>query len=237
MKRTIRLFAIIALMIASVNAFAQKPFAGKITYELSAEGITDPNIAAQLAEQTMEYTVMGNCCRMDMNVGIDMTTIENGNSKTFTIILGIPGYGKYYIQTTEEEIQKKLATTKMDYNYTGEEKTITGYKCQKVILTETDLETDEEKVTVLWVTNELGLGDNINFYKHAGLKGYPLCTEQTQEINGENVTVITTATKIVPDKKLKPTFVLLPSDAKPFEEAPEELKQMLGGLADDDEEE
>ena len=49
--------------------------------------------------------------------------------------------------------------------------------------------------------------------------------------------MITPATKIVPDKKVKPTFFLLPSDAKPLDEAPEELKQMLGGLADDDEEE
>lgn len=236
MKRTIRLFAIIALMVASVSAFAQKPFAGKITYELSAEGIKDPNIAAELAEQSMEYTVMGNCCRMDMSVGIDMTTIENGNSKTYTIIFGIPGYGKYYIQQTEEDIQKRLATTKMDYNYTGEEKTITGYKCQKVIQTITDLETDEEHVIVMWVTNELGLGDAINFFQHPGLKGYPLCIEQTQEINGEDVTVITTATKIVPDKKVKATAFLLPSDAKSLDEAPEELKQMLGGIGDDDEE-
>ena len=56
------------------------------------------------------------------------------------------------------------------------------------------------------------------------------------EINGENLTIITSATKIVPDKKVKPTAFLLPSDAKPIEEAPEELKQMLGGMGDDDEE-
>lgn len=236
MKRTIRLFAIIALMIASVSAFAQKPFAGKITFELSAEGISDPNVAAELAEQTMEYTVMGSSSRLDMNVGIDFTTILNGNNKTSTIILGIPGYGKYYIQQTAEEIQKELANIKIDYNYTGEEKTISGYKCQKVIMTQTDLETDEEEVTVLWVTSDLGLSDDINFFQHPNLKGYPLSLEQSKEINGEKVKVITTATKIVPDKKVKPTMFLLPSDAKPIDEAPEELKQMLGGLAGDDDE-
>lgn len=236
MKRTIRLFAIIALMIASVSAFAQKPFAGKITFELSAEGITDPNIAAELAEQTLEYTVMGNCCRMDMNIGVDFSTILNGNSKTYTIIMGIPGYGKYYIQQTAEDIQKEMSNIKMDYDYTGEEKTISGYKCQKVILHKTDLETDEEENIVLWVTKELGLGDDINFFQYPNLKGYPLSVEQSKEINGENVKVITTATKIVPDKKVKPTLFLLPSDAKPLDEAPEELKQMLGGLAGDDEE-
>lgn len=236
MKRTIRLFAIIALMIASVSAFAQKPFAGKITFELSAEGITDPNIAAELAEQSMEYTVMGNCSRMDMNVGIDFTTILNGNNKTSTIVLGIPGYGKYYIQQTAEDIQKAMATVKIDFNYTGEEKTISGYKCKKVVMSKTDLETDEESTIVLWVTSDLGLGDDINFAQYPGLKGYPLSIEQSREINGENVKVITTATKIVPDKKVKPTLFLLPSDAKSIDDAPEELKQMLGGLVGDDDE-
>ena len=184
----------------------------------------------------MEYIVMGNNFRMEMSQGIDIITIGNGNNKTYTVVLGIPGYGKYYIQQTEEDIQKKMATTKMDYNYTGEEKTISGYKCQKVIMTETDLETDEEETVVLWVTTELGLGDDINFFQHPGLKGYPLCMETKTDLNGENVTIVTTATKIVPDKKVKPTSFLLPSDAKPFDEAPEELKQMLGGIGADDEE-
>ncbi len=235
MKRTIRLFAIIAMMIASVSAFAQKPFAGKITFEVSAEGISDPNVAAELAEQSVEYTVMGNCYRTDMNVGIDMTTIVNGNNKTYTIILGIPGYGKYYIQKKQEDLEKKKSTQKYDYQYTEETKTIAGYNCKKVNVTVTDLETDEESSVVLWVTNELGLGDEINAFDHPDLKGYPLSTEVKTEMNGENVTIITTATKVTPDKKLKPSAFLLPSDAKDIKDAPEDLKQMLGGLGEDDE--
>lgn len=236
MKRSIRLFAIIALMIASVSAFAQKPFAGKITFEVSAEGISDPNIAAELAEQTVEYTVMGNCYRTDMNVGIDMTTIVNGNNKTYSIILGVPGYGKYYIQKKQSDLDKKRSTQKYDYQYTEESKSIVGYNCKKVILTVTDLETDEEESVVLWVTNELGLGDAINAFDHPDLKGYPLSTEVKSEINGEKVTIITTATKLTPIKKLKPTAFLLPADAKNIEDAPQDLKEMLGALDDDDDE-
>lgn len=235
MKKQTRLFLIIAMMICTVGAFAQKPFAGNITFEMSAEGSTDPNIAAELAEQTMEYTVMGNSYRMDMNQGVDVTTIVNGNSKTYTVIIGIPGYGKYYIQKTEEDIQKKQSTTKYDYNYTDETKTISGYTCKKVIVTVTDLETDEEDSAVLWVTSELGLGDDINFADHPGLKGYPLSTEVKTELNGENVTLITTATKIVPNKKVKATSFLLPSDAQDIKEAPDELKQMLGMGGEGDE--
>ena len=41
---------------------------------------------------------------------------------------------------------------------------------------------NEEQTVTLWVTNELGLGDDINFAEHPGLKGYPLCTEAKTEI-------------------------------------------------------
>jgi hypothetical protein len=228
MKKQLRLMMIIAMMICTVSTFAQKPFAGHITFETTAEGCSDPNVAAELAEQTVEYTVMGNSYRLDMSVGIDVSVISNGNNKTVTTVFNIPGYGKYYRKITAEELQKKQANTKYDYKYSDETKTIAGYTCKKVIVTATDLETDEEETATLWVTNELGLGDDINFAEHPDLKGYPLSTEAKTEINGEQVTIITSATKIVPDKKVKATEFLLPSDAKDFKDAPEDLKQMLG---------
>lgn len=243
MKRTIRLFAIIALMITSVSAFAQKPFAGNITFEMSAEGCSDPNIAAQLAEQTREYTVMGNSYRMDISdQGLDVSIITNGNSKTVTVVLNIQGYGKYYNQLTEEGLKSKMGTTKFDFNYTEEAKVIAGYNCKKVVLKITDLETDEEDEVILWVTSELGLGDDINFSSYPGLKGYPLSTEMTTDINGEEVTIVTTATKVVPNKKVKATNFLLPSDAVSYKEAPEDIKpgvvnilKMVGGLIEEEE--
>ena len=91
---------IIAMMICTVSTFAQKPFAGHITFETTAEGCSDPNVAAELAEQTVEYTVMGNSYRLDMSVGIDVSVISNGNNKTVTTVFNIPGYGKYYRKET-----------------------------------------------------------------------------------------------------------------------------------------
>lgn len=225
---------VIAAMFLTVSTFAQKPFAGRIVFEITAEGTSNPAIAAELAESSMEYIVMGNNYRMNMNQGIDIITIANGNNKTYTVVLGIPGYGNYYIQKTTEDIQKRESTVKTDYEYTDETRTIAGYNCKKVNVKATDLETDEEETAVMWVTTELGLGDDINFYDHPGLKGYPLRTEVKTEIDGENVTVCTTATSVTPDKKIKPTMFLLPSDAKSFEEAPDELKQMLGGASDEE---
>lgn len=225
---------VIAAMFLTASIFAQKPFAGRIVFEITAEGTSNPAIAAELAESSMEYIVMGNNYRMNMNQGIDIITIANGNNKTYTVVLGFPGYGNYYIQKTTEDIQKRESTVKTDYEYTDETRTIAGYNCKKVNVKVTDLETDEEDTAVMWVTTELGLGDDINFYDHPGLKGYPLRTEVKTEIDGENVTVCTTAISVTPDKKIKPTMFLLPSDAKSFEEAPDELKQMLGGASDEE---
>lgn len=234
MKKQIRLLMVIAAMFLTVSTFAQKPFAGRIVFEITAEGTTNPAIAAELAESSMEYIVMGNNYRMNMNQGIDIITIANGNNKTYTVVLGIPGYGNYYIQQTAEDLEKKQNKVKTDYEYTEETRTIAGYNCKKVNVKVTDLETDEEENAVMWVTTELGLGDDINFYDHPGLKGYPLRTEMKTEIDGENVTLCTTATSITPDKKIKPTMFLLPSDAKSIKEAPDELKQMLGMGADEE---
>lgn len=228
MKKQFRLLAIAAILFMGLNAFAQKPFAGTIIFETTVSGTDDPNITAQLAEMTQEYIVMGNNYRSNVNQGIDVITIANGTNKTLSVILGVPGYGKYYIETTGEDIQKKMETTDMKYDYTGETMQIAGYNCQKVIITATDKETDEEEQIVLYVTSELGLGDAINFATFPELKGYPLRTEQKTEINGDEVTLIQTATSIVPNKKLKPTAFLMPSDAKPIKEAPAELLQMLG---------
>lgn len=219
------------MMICTVGAFAQKPFAGNITFEMTAEGCSDPNIAAQLAEQSLEYTVMGNNFRMDIaDEGLDVSFITNGNNKTESVVLNIQGYGKFYCQKNEEQIKNELNTTKFDYNYTDESKVIAGYNCKKVILKETDLETDEEKEVVLWVTSELGLGDDINFSKYPELKGYPLGNSVVSEINGEEVTIVTTATKVAPNKKVKATNFLLPSDAVLYSEAPEDIKPGLISL-------
>lgn len=224
-----RIFTIIAMMVLSVSAFAQKPFAGNITFESTSPDCKDPNILSQLAEETQEIIVMGNNWRMNLNVGIDLIIISNGNSKTLTTIYDIPAYGKYYNKLTADQLQEMTANIKRDYEYTDETKSVTGYNCKKVIVKSTNLETDEEKTEFLWVTTELGLGDEINFAQYPGLKGYPLITEEKKEFNGEEFTVITTATKITPNKKVKATDFLLPSDAKDFEDAPEDLKKMLGG--------
>jgi len=228
MKKQISLWMIAIMFFGVVTTFAQKPFAGTITFETTAEGTDDPNIAAQLSELTQEVIVMGNNTRTNMSQpGIDVINISNGDYNLKTMVLDIPGYGKYYIENDAEKLQEALKKVKFDYKYTDETKSIAGYNCKKVNVTETNLESDEETAIVLWVTEELMTGPNINFGTYPDLKGYVMCTEVKKAIEGNDMTIVVTATKVTPNKKVKPTTFLRPSDAKPIEEAPEELKKML----------
>lgn len=229
MKKQISLWIAVIMIFGTLTMFAQKPFAGTITFEMSAEGSNDPNIAAQFADVSEEVIVMGNNTKTVLNqMGVGIIQISNGDYKLATTIIDVPGLGKYYTEQDASKIQKIFETKKIDYEYTEETKVIAGYNCKKVNVKITDLESDEEVTYVAWVTSELLLGDDINFSTYPGLKGYPLSLEIPQEINGENLTVITKATAVTPSKKVKSSSFLRPSDAINFKDASDDVKQMLG---------
>ena len=221
----------VAILCGVMTLSAQKPFAGRIQYETSIEGTDDPNLQAAQAGITTEKIVMGNCVKEVVNQsGIGGISITNGDYNIVYYILDISAYnmGKYYKETKGEELQKQLAASKCDYEYTNETKDVAGYKCTKVVATITDLESDEESTAVYWVTNDLNVGPNINFAEFPGLKGFPLVIEKQSEYNGVSFTVVQTATLVKADKKIKATEFFRPSDAVTFDEMSPELKAQLG---------
>ncbi len=229
MKKQITLWMAVIMLFGTISMFAQKPFAGTIVFETTAEGTDDPNVAAQLSELTQEVTILGNNTKTAINqMGVGIINITNGDYKLVTTVIDIPGYGKYYIEKEEADIKKSFETTKMEFDYTTETKEIAGYNCKKVVLNMTDLESDEESSMVLWVTDDLLTGDQINFSNYPGLKGYPLRVEVKQDINGEELTIIQTAKTITPSKKVKASNFLRPSDSTPMKDAPDELKSAFG---------
>ncbi len=222
-------------LFGTIATFAQKPFAGTIVFETTAEGTDDPNVAAELAELSQEVTLLGNNTKTAINqMGIGIINITNGDYKLVTTIIDIPGYGKYYIEKEDADIKKMFETSKLDFNYTDEAREIAGYNCKKVVITITDLESDEETSAVLWVTDELMTGDDVNFSTYPGLKGYPLRVEVKQDVNGEELTLIQTAKTVTPSKKVKASNFLRPSDSTPIKDAPAELKAMFG-MSDEEE--
>lgn len=228
MKKQISLLFVIFMMCATFSTFAQKPFVGTIVYEYSADGTDDPNVQSQLAAMKQEVTVMGNSTKTVADMGIGVINLTNGDYNLVTTIFDIPGYGKFYIEQDAEKLKENQEKVEYKYNETGDKKVIAGYNCKKVEVTVLDKETDEESTIILWMTDELLLGDNINFSQYPGLKGYPLCTEVTTDQTGETITIVTTATSVTPNKKIKSTNFLRPSDATPMSDAPEDIKKALG---------
>lgn len=228
MKKQITLWMAVIMLFGTITMFAQKPFAGTIVFEYTAVGTDDPNINSQLAQLKNELTIMGNCTKTVADMGISVTNITNGDYKFTTTIYDIPGYGKYYIEQDEKEITKAFEKSDIKIEYAGETKTICDYNCKKVNVSVTDKETDEVTTIVLWVTEDLLVGENLNFDKYPGLKGVPLCTEITTDQTGEEITIVCTATSVTPNKKIKSTNFLRPSDSTPLKDAPEDIKKALG---------
>ena len=233
MKRHLLLLALAAGLF--ITASAQKPFQGTIKSKISVEGTTDPNILANVPDHA-ETIIFGNKHKIVMNQGngVSTTIIRDGDLKVMYIVIDVPGFGKYYIKSTKEAIEKKRALSKYDFTYTEEYKTILGYNCQKVIVKITNLEDDETKTGVMYVTNDPSFSDGTNFFETPGLKGWPMRSENTQTLDdGTEFTVIQEAAELVPNKKLKLLDFLLPSDAKDLKQD-KDAQQMFGINLDDE---
>ena len=228
--------AVVMLGLVSLVS-AQKPFAGTIKMHSHIEGTDDPNILSQ-GESDYSIMLFGNYTKtvMSPQEGFGIITITNGDAKNVLTILDIMGMGKYYIEIPAEKIQERNKNTKYDYNKTGEKKTIAGYECEKVVVTETDLETDESESAVVYVSTDINNSDAINFQQMPGLAGYPLRMESKQDVDGTEITVIVEAVEVIPNKKLKIVDFMMPSDAQDIKSNPQ-LMKMLGMGGDDEDEE
>jgi hypothetical protein len=236
MKKVCLVLAVVMMGFISLVS-AQKPFAGTIKTHTHIEGTDDPNILSE-GESDASIQIFGNYTKMVRNIqeGFGITSISNGDTKSNIVILDIMGMGKFFIETPAEKILEAQKTVKYDYDKTGEKKTIAGYECEKVVVTVTDLETDESKSFVEYVTTALNVGENINFAETPGLAGYSLRSEIKQDIEGTEVTIITEATEIIPNKKLKAVDFMMPADAQDIKTNPQ-LMKMLGMGGDDEDEE
>jgi hypothetical protein len=204
----------------SVNLSAQKPFAGIIKTETRAEGTDDVNITANYPQE-LTMTVMGNMAMLKMD---PMTIIQNGEKNQLTVLLDftVYGMGMYHKSKT-----MSLSKTK-EYKYVTDKtdtKTILGYNCYKITGTEINLEDDEETTTIYYVSDDFLPG-----FKHVGepgLIGFPLLTITEVKNITSSYSIVQEVKEIKADKKIKDTTFMLPSTAKPFSEAPDELGEVI----------
>lgn len=237
MKKLSLILLTVALFCVTDFVSAQKVTGYTIKSKFTAEGTTDANFLSQLPSEVTEL-VLGNRSKQVMQIqeGVGIITLMNGDNKEYYQIYDIAGFGKGYVKMNEEKLKERRDKAKYDFNYTGEKKTIANYECEKVEVKVTDLETDDEETMVVYVSKDLNPTDAMNFVTFPGLVGYVLRAETHTEYEGDNVTLIQEVYEVTPNKKIKSVDFLLPSDAVDIMESPQ-WKSMLGMGGDDEEEE
>lgn len=226
MKKLNVLFLVVIVML-SFTLSAQKPFSGKIKYKTTITGTDDPSVTSQEIPET-EILILGNQTKsVSIQPFGSMTKISNGDEKNITILFEFNGMGKYYMTVTDSLLKEEQKFVSFKYEYLDETKQVAGYTCKKVKCTQTNLETDEETVVYVYVSNEISNNDVLNFDRFTGLVGFPMVIETpyNEEIPGamvnEEVSEVDTAFKV------KSIDFLLPSDAIYVKDY-KELKQKLG---------
>ena len=220
-----RLSVLIILLsaISIQTTFAQKKakaFMGEIVMNITYDGTWDP---ATLAQQPKQTTILMTEKKSKTEIlagGASIATISNANDSSMIILINAMGM-KFYVKQTKDKIMESLSDKpEPKIVYTDETKTIAGYVCKKAEYITID-EYDEEVVTIVYYTEEIG-HPAMNFgNQFHGLKGFPMeYTTQTDE--GK----ITFSVSSIKAKKIKDTVFLIPSDYD--EMTPEMLKQMGG---------
>lgn len=224
-KTTVTLFLIVVFCFSITTATfgGGKPFKGTIVYELVYSGDIDP---ATLAQQPKEVTVyvLGNKSKTEIQQGgAYITQIQDGDSKTQTVLLDIEMAGKkFVIRKSAEDIEKEMSELpESTIRYVEETKEIAGYTCSKGELVTKDDE-GEEKISTFYYTNDLG-NKAWNFgTKYQDVDGAILEYEE-----GAGDFSVKFIAKLIKKGKVKETDFLVPED---FEEVtPEQLREMFGG--------
>jgi hypothetical protein len=226
--KKIALLSLIILLAASYSLKTQKSFAGEIRFETKIEGTDDPNLLASAESQTQTVTILGNKSKsvMKPNDMVAVTQVWDGDKGTASVVIEITGMGKYFKKWDAEQYKEKMKFNDFSYSYENDYITICDYKCQKVVVTITNLEDDSQTDITLYVTNEIGTS-KLNGDQFVGLEGYPLMAIQPLKEYCDECVLVMQATKITP-KKIKDVDFLLPDDAKNIDDDPE-MKEMLKG--------
>ncbi len=219
MRKIATAAVVLMIMVASsLTTIAQKPFKGKVVYEIKYEGRElTPNEKMQMPTQmTMLFgddkvkqeteTPMGN-----------VVVIEDLANKKTTMLLDLMGNKVALVQpdTVKMKENKNLKIEEKD-----ETKTIAGYKAKKMVISKGDTTIE------LYYAVDLYLADGNKLYGFdKRLKNIPL--EYTLPTQDEDLTLKYKAKEVTPMKKVKKKEFKIPPDYQQV--TMEEFKKMFGG--------
>lgn len=239
MKRTIKLFLVVALMATSVTLVnaqkAKKPFSGTITFALSYDGV-EPAQLAQMPTSTV-MKISENKQKTTVDLGqYAYVSVTDGDIESSIFWIDVMGQklGYNLDKATLDKAKTEDTSPKPVITKSEETKEIAGVKCNKMTIVSTDEETGDVTTSTIWYSEELGFNEKLNFMSSdRGITGIVLGTE-TSDGKMTNKSYAT----LIKKEKIKSTEFLIPADAemsKSVKEFSENMKAKFGGGGGDDE--
>lgn len=222
MMKKIFLFSLLVFLSTIIQA---QSFEGKIVFNVTINGIDDPQASAMLPKEATAY-FKGTKSRMEMSLmmGMKNVTITDGATNKSTTLMDLMG-NKYAIDNstdkTTEESKKLYESAKV--SITNEKKKIAGYTCTKAIVEFPSLTSkgQTEKIE-MWFTKELSLNKSYANGPMSKIDGSVL------EFNiNQGAFVMNLSAKEVLKQNVSDELFIVPSNYKIM--TADELKKSLGG--------
>ena len=214
MKKLIFVLAAVSIITVQQSKAQKQIKEGKVEYELTYEGIDEQYAAYMPKGKTISFKDQKNRTDMQLGMGMNQTIIYDGEKKERFMLQDMMGK-KAAIKMDSKE--KKDADPKVEK--TAETKTIAGYKCNKVIITD-----EEGNKTELWVTKDIIAAHDESEYK--GVDGFMMEANISLSNQGMEGTMIMAAKKVSPEKIDSKQFEI-PADYKVMTQ--EEFRKMMTG--------
>jgi GLPGLI family protein len=224
MKKTIAITSMLFFVFLSLNTVAKsKEFVGKITYKITFDSDEIPEQAKAMLPKTMTLYIGKGFTKSELFTQMgSQSSVEDLNAKTKTALLDLMGQKFALVQSAEDLAEELLESPETELEYTGEEKEIAGYTCQKVLARSIE---DGEVLAEAWVTEDIAVSENLNFSNadFRNLKGVMLEFDADM---GNGMQITFTAIEVA-KQKLKKDFFDIPAEYK--ETTREELQNSFGG--------
>ena len=207
----------ILLLSLTLFSFSGKTFEGEVTYKISYKNLPEEMgmYKAMLPKKT-KLTLKGEWSKMQQNMGIFAKTNVIHNSKTKKSIVLMNLLGKKFavesVDTTKTSDHGSYSVKELK-----DIKVIAGYKCNKVIISDSS----ENNITI-WITKKLPTYKNSSL-PSVKLKGFPM----EYHIEKDGMTLRVSATK-VNKKNIKDKEFAIPKGYE--KKTPEEMEKMMKGI-------
>lgn len=224
MKRLLAIVLVLAVAVSCNTLWAKKgkTFEGVITYTINLSG--DPSVESSMdmlppsmltavfktRGQRSMMSIMGQKTFVDAKKGVVTSLID----------MSMLGMGTYCMENPYDAVKNNAADQQSKIEFTGETKTICGYKAEKIRLA-----TPQEGASVeLWVTRDLTIESGLPTMP--GLEGMvPLQFDiQSAAAGMGNITIVLTA-KEIKEQKVPNDDLLPPKDCQKMTQ--EELQNLL----------